>query len=57
MDHPQQLSRRAALRSVAAAGAALAAATTARAQDTCAVFTPATQAATTPDQALAVMFQ
>lgn len=57
MDHPQQLSRRAALRSVAAAGAALAAATTARAQDTCAVFTPATQAATTPDQALARLKQ
>lgn len=51
--HSGALSRRSTLRSFTAAGAALVAASAARAQDACAVFTPTTQAATTPDAALA----
>lgn len=46
-------SRRGLLRSVALASSALAGARAAQAQDACAVFTPASQAATSPEAALA----
>lgn len=51
------ISRRNALRSAAAGAAAFATVSAVRAQDACAVFTPATQAATTPDAALARLKQ